>query len=326
VPRLSRSARLHGIRDLRIEEVEVPDPGPDEILVRTEACGICPTDVRKFRIGVNDGEYPFNPGHEWVGRVAEVGERVDGVAPGERVYGDVYGGYAEYVLLPVRGNAWSCGPVGIPDQLPVERAVFVEPLADCLHAVHDQARVRPGQDVLVVGCGQMGLQMTAVARRAGARVVAVDPIADRRDLAAAHGASRTVDPADGTLDAQLGPGCVDAAILTAALADAVPGLLPLLRPGGVLVLFAGFGDRGSVTLDLNAIHYRELTVVGSEWVGTPPHQRLHHYRDARDLLVEGGEFALESLVTATTTFDRLAEAFDSVAGLTGLKFVLDTRS
>ena len=95
-----RAARLHGVGDLRVERPRVPRPGRGELLVRVEACGICPTDVRKHAIGTRDG-YPLNPGHEWVGAVTEVGSGVTGWSTGARVYGDTYAGYAEYALLPV---------------------------------------------------------------------------------------------------------------------------------------------------------------------------------------------------------------------------------
>src|SRR6516165_10133497 len=78
------AARLHGIKDLQLEELPVPQPGPGELLVRVEACGICPTDARKYSIGVSDGEYPVNPGHEWVGLVEETGPDAGGWTPGDR--------------------------------------------------------------------------------------------------------------------------------------------------------------------------------------------------------------------------------------------------
>ena len=61
---LMRVARLHGIRDLQVERIPIPEPAPGQLLVKLEACGVCATDSRKYEIGVNDGEYPFNPGHE----------------------------------------------------------------------------------------------------------------------------------------------------------------------------------------------------------------------------------------------------------------------
>ena len=129
-----RAARLHGVGDLRVETLDVPRPGARELVVRVEACGICPTDVRKYAIGSRDG-YPLNPGHEWVGEVVEVGSDATGWSIGQRVCGDTYAGYAEYALLSVEPGAWSNGALAIPADLDALRATFVEPLADCVHAV-----------------------------------------------------------------------------------------------------------------------------------------------------------------------------------------------
>src|SRR3954447_17778364 len=104
-----RVARLHGIGDLRIESLPIPEPGPGEVLVRIEACGVCPTDARKFAIGVNDGDYPLNPGHEWTGHVEARGRGVDGLEVGTRVYGDTYAGYGEFATIATAPSGWSHG-------------------------------------------------------------------------------------------------------------------------------------------------------------------------------------------------------------------------
>src|ERR1700730_1242865 len=137
-------ARLHGVQDLRIEQVPVPVPVDGELLIKVEACGVCPTDARKFDIGLNHGSYPLNPGHEWVGRVVSGGGGDDALIE-RRVDGDTDGGYAEFATIPAAAGGWSFGALLLDDDLRIDRAVFVEPLADCLHAVHDQAQVQPDQ-------------------------------------------------------------------------------------------------------------------------------------------------------------------------------------
>ena len=117
-PATMRVARLHGVGDLRVETVPVPQPSSGELLVRVEACGVCPTDVRKFVLGLHADEYPLNPGHEWVGRVEAVGAGVEGWAPGERLYGDTYAGYGEYALLRARAQGWSAGAVRVTTTCP----------------------------------------------------------------------------------------------------------------------------------------------------------------------------------------------------------------
>jgi L-iditol 2-dehydrogenase len=311
-----RVARLHGIGDLRIETLGVPRPGPGDLLVRVEACGICPTDVRKHAIGTHD-PYPLNPGHEWVGVIAGIGPDVAGWNLGERVYGDTYAGYAEYALLAVEPAAWSNGALAIPPDLDVQRATFVEPLADCVHAVHDQARVGRGSRVCVVGAGQMGLQMVAVAVAAGAEVIVVEPRAERRELAREFGAAETM----GAGELADGAGGCDAVILTIGAAGLVATCAEAVAPGGRVVLFAGFGDAPEATLDLNVIHYREVSLVGSEWIGTPPNQRRERYADAL-ALITSGEVPVERLVSGEVGLDGVEGVFEAMREQRGLKYVL----
>ena len=313
-------ARLHGIRDLRVERIPVPEPAPGELLVEVEACGVCATDARKYEVGVNDGHYPFNPGHEWVGRVAALGSGVEGWQLGERVYGDTYGGYADYAVIPTEPIPWSRGPVRLPEDLPLERAVFLEPLADCLHAVHDQARLAGGERVVVVAAGSMGLKIIAAAARIDVRVMAVEPVAARRRLALDFGAALAVDAADWQAQADRwseGQG-VDAVILTIGNAALVGPAIAACKPGGRVVLFAGFGNRPEATLDLNAIHYREIVLVGSEWVGTPPNQRRERYDQAVDLLAAGA-IPVERLVTGRCGFAELDRILAQRSSLRDIK-------
>ena len=143
IPQTMRAARLYGVRDLRLQMAPVPKPEPTQLLVSVEACGVCPTDARKYAIGVSDGRYPLNPGHEWVGRVVATGDEVEGFRIGDQVYGDTYAGYAEFAAIDTRPEGWSRGALHTGG-LTTERAVFVEPLADCLHAVHRPGPGRPG--------------------------------------------------------------------------------------------------------------------------------------------------------------------------------------
>lgn len=306
---MMRVAFLHGPGELRVESVPVPEAGEGELLVRVEACGICPTDVRKFEIGTD--RYPLNPGHEWVGRV-EVSD-VDGWSPGDRVYGDTYAGYAEFALIPVAPREWSAGPVRLPADLPIERAIFVEPLADCLHAVHDRAKIEAGDRVAVVGAGQMGLQLCAVASLAGAQVTAVEPLEERRRMASAFGATDALE--------RLADGPFDAVILSVGRVELVEPALRACAPGGRVVLFAGLGEVSRVDLDLDLIHYQELVLTGSEWIGTPPNQRRDRYGQALELLA-AGRVPVERLVTSRCGLDELPSAFRDVSALRGLKTVL----
>jgi L-iditol 2-dehydrogenase len=284
------------------------------MLVRIEACGICPTDVRKYLLGTRDG-YPLNPGHEWVGRVEALGAGVDGWEIGQRVYGDTYAGYAELALLDVEPRPWSHGPLSLPEDLGLERAVFVEPLADCLHAVLDQGRVRPHDRVVVVGGGQMGLQLVLAASLEDAEVTLVEPLDARRALGVALGAHEAVSEL-----AELS-GEADVVILSIGVAALLERCVEMTATGGRVVLFAGFGEAPRAEVDLDDLHYREIAIVGSEWIGSPPNESRHHYVAARDLLASG-RAPLERLVTARCGLDGLEEAFADIRAHRELKVVL----
>jgi L-iditol 2-dehydrogenase len=321
--RVVRAAMLHGRQDLRIEEVPIRDPAPGEILVEIEACGICPTDARKYAIGTRDGVYPENLGHEWLGRIVGLGEDALGWQIGQRVYGDTFAGYAEYAVLGAAPSEWSAGAVAVPDEVPTERAIFIEPLADCLHAVRDQGGVRAGDRVVVVGAGAMGLQLVAAASRAGAEVLAVEPIAERRSLAAAFGATAALEPdhwPDRVHEWSAGRGA-DLVIVSVGVPSAVSEAVSAASAGGTVVLFSGFGLDGRLDLDLNDIHYRELRLVGSEWIGLPPKQRYERYAEAV-AVIAGGELELERLVSLVVGFDGLTQAFAAVADHSTMKAML----
>jgi threonine dehydrogenase-like Zn-dependent dehydrogenase len=226
------------------------------------------------------------------------------------VYGDTYAGYAEFATIAIEPEPWSAGPIRLPQDLPLERAIFVEPLADCLHAVHDRAFVGSGDRVAVVGAGQMGLQLCATASLAGAHVTAVEPLEERRSLARGFGAHDTAE--------RLPDGLFDAVIVAVGRAELVDPALRACVPGGRVVLFAGLGDASRVELDLDLIHYRELVLVGSEWIGTPPNQRRERYGEALALLV-AGRVPVERLITARCGLEELPSAFEDVAALRGLK-------
>jgi L-iditol 2-dehydrogenase len=318
-----RAARLHGIKDLQLEELPVPRPGPGELLVRVEACGICPTDARKYAIGVSGGGYPLNPGHEWVGLIEETGPETDGWARGDRVYGDTYAGYAELALVPARPEGWSCGAIRMDPALPVERAVFVEPLADCLHAVHDQARVAAGDPVLVFSAGSMGLQIIAIASLAGASVLVVEPIAERREIARAFGAQQVVTAEEwrGAAEAFAAGDGFAAVIVAIGKAGLVSQAIEVAAPGGRVVAFAGFGDEPAAVIDMNRLHYGEVELVGSHWVGTPPNQRVDRYAQARDLLASP-DLPLERIVSQVIGFEQVEDALVRHADHRVLKTVL----
>ena len=94
-----------------------------------------------------------------------------------------------------------------------------------------------------------------------------------------------------------------------------------MAPGGRVVLFAGFGDSPRAELDLNRLHYDEIAILGSEWIGAPPNQHRERYGEALDTLVSG-RAPLERLVTGRVGLDGLEQAFEAIQAHRGLKSVL----
>ncbi len=323
-----KSALLYGVGDLRLVDIPRPEPGPDEVLMRVTVCAVCPTDIRKFRVG-NGGvlSFPFNMGHEWVGEVVEVGSKVDDVKIGDRLLGGGYAGYAEYAplggsfLRPVGGK-----PLVVPPDVTDEEATFVEPLADAVHSIVDQGKVKIGDTVLILGAGQLALQHVMVAKAVGATVVVSDPIAERRELARQFGAdyvvegSATEEVVAAVNELTDGRGA-DAVIVTIGSPEASVTGLAAVRARGRVVLFGGY-DRGVMTsLDLNIIHYKEIELTGSYWVGVPPYSNFDLYAVAMKL-IQDKSVPVAKLITHRMELDRIHEAFDAIRTKTGLKAII----
>ena len=217
-----KAIRLDGLGSLALRDVAKPVPGPNEILVKVAACGVCGTDRHLFL-----GEFPSRPpvtlGHEFAGTIEAVGSAVAGFAPGMTVTGDPNiacgrcpechrgrvnlcrelraigihrdGGFAEYVLLPERQAH------RLPDDFDAVLGAFCEPLACCVHGM-DMAEIRSGDSVVVLGGGLIGLLAVQLARLGGAtRVVLVTRSAEKRALAETLGATASVDPRSGDVEA-----------------------------------------------------------------------------------------------------------------------------
>ena len=323
-----KAALLYGIGDLRLVDIPTPEYGPDEVLTKVTVCAVCPTDIRKYRVG-NGGvlQFPFNMGHEWVGEVVEVGKNVDDVKVGDRILGGGYAGYAEYApvggvnLRPVLGK-----PVVIPEGVSDEEATFVEPLADAIHSIIDQGKVKIGDTVLILGAGQLALQHLMVAKAVGATVVVSEPIEARRELAKKFGADHVLDGSSteevvAGINALTNGKGADTAIVSIGSPEASVTALAATRARGRIVLFGGY-DRGvQTTLDLNIIHYKEIEMTGSYWVGVPPYGNPELYAVAMKL-IQNGTVPVKQLITHRMELENIHEAFDAIRTKTGMKAII----
>ena len=205
-------------RSVEMADLPVPEPGPLDVVVRVEACGICLSDVHLFDGSIPPVKQPVTPGHEACGVVARVGELASGWRSGQRVVlmggrfcgtcsncttgrmdaclnpeimGFHYdGAWAEYVAVP--GYALSAVPDGIPSE---QAAILADAVATPYAAITERAALRPGESVGLWGIGGLGTHAVQIARLAGAGlVVAVDPLPSARERALALGADAALDP------------------------------------------------------------------------------------------------------------------------------------
>jgi L-iditol 2-dehydrogenase len=264
------AAVYRGESTVNVEEIPTPAIGPGELLVRVEACGICHTDLKKIEHNLLTP--PRIYGHETAGVVVAAGAGVTRFQPGDRVVAfhhipclncfycerklyaqcPVYkrvgitagfepagGGFAQYV----RVMSWIVerGVEKIPDGVSFERATLVEPLNTCLKAVV-QCDPQPGELVLVMGQGPIGLMFTMLAHRTGARVAVTDTIPERLAIAARCGAELAWDPRTVDVSAQLhklsdGRGA-DLVMVAASVPGIVQQAVACSRPGARILLFA----------------------------------------------------------------------------------------
>lgn len=210
-----RAVRLVAARRLELVDLPEPEPPEGEVVLRVAACGICGSDLSCYKTGVFSGAVL---GHEFAGVVSSIGPGVRGWSEGDAaavdptlpcgecedcragagyrcatglgrgVGGGRDGGLAEYVAVPARALH------RLPERMPVEHGSLTEPLSVAVHGV-DRAAVRPGEAVSVIGLGSIGLLTVVALRARGAgRIVGIDPVASRREMARSLGADETYEP------------------------------------------------------------------------------------------------------------------------------------
>src|SRR5437899_7058897 len=264
IPTTMQAAVYRGVNDVRLEIVPVPKIGAGELLVKVHTCGICGTDLKKISTGSHSAPRIF--GHEMSGIVAAVGEGVNEFAAGDRVVvfhhipcGECYycrhktfaqcptykkvgctagfepsgGGFAEYV----RVMDWIVkkGTVRIPDGVSFEQASFVEPVNTCMKGI-ERMGLEPEETVLVIGQGPIGIILSVLAKRVGARVITSDLYEQRLTISKEFGLENqiTASRADTVHEVRRqteGRGA-DAAILAVGSNSLIRTAVEAIRPGG----------------------------------------------------------------------------------------------
>lgn len=343
IPDRMRVARLHAWGDVRVEEAPVPEPGPGEILVRVEACGVCGSDALVWYV---ERKSPAVLGHEPAGIVVATGDGVESLRVGDRVFAHHHapcmaceecrrglwsncstwkrnqlapGGFAEYAVVGAESVARDT--LVLPEEMSFEAAVFIEPLATCIRALKRQGRVESGDVVLIVGLGSMGQLMVPLARAYGAEtVLGSDFMADRRDRALRRGADAVFDPgAEDVVEAvrsRTGGRGADVVVVCPGDVRAIRAGLDAAAPGGRVVCFTPLPPDSPVTLDLSPLYFREITLSQSYSCGPDETQKAL-------AMIAGGRVEVASLVTHTEGLGGVAAALERAAGKgAGLKTVI----
>lgn len=293
LPDTMTAAVFHSPNDLRIEEVPVPVAGPGEVIIKVNVCGICGTDVHILRGHFPVPNLPLIPGHEFSGRVAQIGSGVERLSLDDFVTADINtgcdrcyycrhqlrmfcpqlsqigvhrdGAFAEYVKAP------AAAVYQLPDDMSPEHAAYVEPLACAVHG-QERADLRSGSTVVIIGAGPMGLVHIQLSRLRGAtRIIATELNPTRRAKAAELGADVVLDPGKDDAVAIVreltegrGADCVIEAVGSVrTYRDA----FDMVRVGGTVVAYGAAPSDQELTLRPFDIYSKELTIVGS-YAGT----------------------------------------------------------
>jgi L-iditol 2-dehydrogenase len=291
-----KAAVLHGIHDLRLQDVPDPRPSSNEVLIRVKAAGLCGTDVHMWEGTNREGTFPFIPGHEWSGEVMEVGKDVKMVSRGDRVVAEVPipcricdnckdgmepnmcpdfelygfswenpGGMAEYTLAREERL------FRIPDNVSYEEASLVEPVSVAYHGVWGSGGgVAPHDRVVVFGAGPIGLFAMLSCRASGAPVIVVEPQLFRRRMALDLGADVTLDPMDGNLVEQVldhtGGRGATMVLECSGSNGALAASLDVIGKQGRVVLIGQSAGR-KIPIEIGKAIFGRTTVVGSS--GSP---------------------------------------------------------
>ncbi len=281
------SCLFHAPNLLQIKDQAIPEPGDNEVLIQVAACGVCGTDFHIFR-GEAPAIFPLIPGHEFSGKVISCGKLVKRLNAGDRVAVDPNipcgycrfcrdgkinfcenleavgvtrnGGFAEYVVVP-QSQVYT-----IPSSLDFSTAAFTEPLSCCIHGM-DIIDVKPGEKVVIVGGGTIGLLMLQLAKLSGAGICGViEPETYKRELAIQYGADFTTSPEVNNLQEYIQDttrGGPDVIIECAGNQNALSLCFQLTKTGTRILLFGLAPKSDIINLNLQKFFKNELVLKSS---------------------------------------------------------------
>jgi L-iditol 2-dehydrogenase len=321
-----RVAIWYNNRDIRIEEVDRPVPGPEEMLVKILACGICGSDIVEwYRLP----RAPLVPGHEIGGEVVETGAAVKNFKAGDRVFiapkipcmqcdycknghfpvcphvkERLPGGFAEYIRVPAALVAG--GTYRLPEAISTDQSTFIEPLA-CVVRAQNLVAIEANQTVIIFGCGMSGLLHVKLAKAQGCRVAAVDIRPERLDYAVRCGADITFNASE-DVPIHLLEGNGSKAAVVILCTSAVPAIeqaWACVDKGGRIVFFAVPDPGKEVIVPINDFWMNEITLLTSYYCGPPDIVQAME-------LIESNRIQVDELITHRLPLSKISEGFELV--------------
>jgi len=339
-----KTALFYGVGDIRIEERDIPKITEEEILIKVKACAVCGTDLRIFKFGhfkIPEGTKRVL-GHEVAGEI--VGSQIRGYNVGMRVavppnvgcgtcplcfqgfnhmcpnyeaFGiSIDGGFQEYMKIPA--HAIKTGNViPIPNNITCHEAALVEPLSCCYHS-YKALKTEPGDVVLIVGAGPIGVLHVMINRLAGAsKIIVADIFQERLDKIRTLGADVIVNSAETNLIEHIkketeGLGA-DIVITACSVPELQRQALEMAAAHGRINFFGGLPKgKEDVPLNTNLIHYKELCVLGTTG------SSISDYHKSQQI-VASKKIDLKPLISATFSIEDTVKAFEYASGRRGLK-------
>ena len=330
-------------RDVRVEEMPVPEVGEKDILIKVRASGICGSDIMEwYRIK----RAPLVLGHEVAGEVVKVGSGVTKFTPGDRVFtihhvpcdeceeclkghhtacrdlqGINYfepGGFSEF--LKVSGKSVDTGTLKLPPEISYEEGTFIEPLGTVLRGLRT-ADAKPGESMLIIGSGLSGLLYVKAARALGAgNIIAADIQNNRLKAAARFGATHTVNASEDVpaLVRKVNGGrLADKVIICTGALPAISQALDSVERGGTVLFFAVPKPGEVVPVDFNPYWRNDISFKTS--YGSAP---LDHYQALE--MIRRGNIDVKEMITTRLALRDIAKGFIMAAeGKDCLKVIIE---
>jgi len=343
-----KAALLVGAGELEIREVPDPVVSDDGLILKVGACGVCGSDLRRWREGPPSGGRPVIPGHEVAGVVAEVGRHVVGYSPGDHlaIAPDIHCGHCYYCQRGLYNLCDDIRMIGImpgypggfaekmalggeilrhgivhhmPEGMSFIEGALAEPCSSVL-AAHEKAGTSFKDTVFIIGAGPIGCLHIVVAKARGASVIISQRSERRRELARCFHPDAVIDPSAEDVVARVheltdGRGA-DIVVCATGTAATQAQAVECVRKGGRVILFGGLPKANPFTsLNANRIHYGEIEVVGA----------FSYHPTQHELALEVIHRQLiptERLVTHVFPLEQIREAFEAAASRSGLKVMV----